>query len=1022
MNAMRKTALLVVCLLVAMMQLIAQNRTLSGKVTDENGAPLESATVSVKGQASLAATTKADGTFTLTVPANARTLVISYVGKASKEVTIGSSTTFNITLSAAGDGLDEVVVVGYQTRRKRDEAGAISTVRAAQLENLPNASLDRALQGKAAGVLVQANNGIPGGAINVRIRGEGSINAGNQPLWIVDGVQLNTRNDAAFTQANPLAFLNPDEIESIDILKDAASAAIYGSNAANGVVIVTTKKGKAGKTKFTANVYFGQVTPLKRLKMVNSQELFRLRTEAVGRQNNLPFDNLAVGRAVLAEYRVPGASTFTAAQVDSAARALTTTDWQDFAFRNGNIASYELSASGGNDRNTFRVSLSHQKQETFVTKADFKRSAMKIDLQNKATNKLTFSTSINLSTFEQQNPFAVSGSFLGSPAFSASAILPVNPVFNPDGSYYGVPAGNPASLIGVLNQNIIAVNEWNSGFTRTNQLVGNFRVDYKLLPWLTYSAFAGLDYRLVQGKNVRDARTPDAFNRKGLVQVQSDWNTNINLFTTLNANKSFGEKHTIDGILGFEYRQENQSGISASGDGFPTYQFTSLNNAANPVAIGEFFTGFRRNAVFGSANYSFDRKYNVGVVARYDGSSRFGANNQYGVFYGVKTAWNMDREAFLRNSKVVSQLRLRAGYGTTGNDQIGNFDGRGLYGGGGVYNGSAGIAYSQLANPDLRWETNATANVGVDFAFFNNRINGAIEVYDKQSRDVLLSQPLQSTTGFSSIAANVGRLENRGIELTLGADVFKAKRAGDFNWNVNFVYAFNKQRVRELYGGNKILPSDPSIRIGEPVGVLFTQRYAGVNAATGRPMWYDTLGNLTYLPQLRDRVVIGPTRLPLHQGGLRNTFTYKGFTLDVFFQYEYGRWATDGQINFLTENIARINTLKAFYDARWTTPGQITYFPRMNAAGAESKGAAAGTGSRTWFKADYIRLKNVTLSYDFAQEFLSKMKLSSARFYIQATNLWTYSDWFSYDVEFVGTATGIIPQSKNYTVGLQVSF
>jgi hypothetical protein len=187
-------------------------------------------------------------------------------------------------------------------------------------------------------------------------------------------------------------------------------------------------------------------------------------------------------------------------------------------------------------------------------------------------------------------------------------------------------------------------------------------------------------------------------------------------------------------------------------------------------------------------------------------------------------------------------------------------------------------------------------------------------------------------------------------------------------------------------------------------------------------MWYDTLGNLTYLPQLRDRVVIGPTRLPLHQGGLRNTFTYKGFTLDVFFQYEYGRWATDGQINFLTENIARINTLKAFYDARWTTPGQITYFPRMNAAGAESKGAAAGTGSRTWFKADYIRLKNVTLSYDFAQEFLSKMKLSSARFYIQATNLWTYSDWFSYDVEFVGTATGIIPQSKNYTVGLQVSF
>ena len=1020
---MRKTALLVLCFLVAVGQLIAQTKNLSGKVTDENGSPLEGATITVKGT-QVAATSKQDGTFSFSVPQNARILVFSYVGLATQEISIGNNTNFNVSLRAAGtDPLDEVVVVGYTTRKKRDEAGAISTVRAAQIENLPNASLDKALQGKAAGVLVQANNGIPGGAINVRIRGEGSINAGNQPLWIVDGVQLNTRNDASFTQSNPLAFLNPDDIESIDILKDAASAAIYGSNAANGVVIITTKKGKAGKTKFSFNTYFGQVQPLKRLDMTNSQEYYQLRAEAVGNANNLPANNLAVKRSALGSFRVPGASTMTDAQADSAAAALPTYDWQDYAFQNGQIQSYELSASGGNDRNTFRVSASYQNQETFVTKADFERYAMKVDLTNKATSKLTFSTSINLSSFLQNNPFATDGSFLGSPAFSASGIWPTNPVYNPDGSYYGVPGQTPfASLAGVLNQNIIAVNDWNTGYTRTNQLVGNLRVDYKLAPWLTWSAFAGLDYRLVQGKLVRDARTPDAFVRKGLVQVQSNWNTNMNLFTTLNAAKTFGDKHNVDGVLGYEYRRENNESISASGDGFPSYEFVSLNNAANPVAVGEFFTGFRRNGVFASANYNFDRKYLFGASIRYDGSSRFGGNNQYGVFYGLKAAWNLDQESFLRNSKAVSQLRLRAGYGTTGNDQIGNFDWRGLYGAGGVYNGSAGIAYTQLANPNLRWETNATLNFGLDFAFFRNRITGSVEVYDKDTRNLLLDQPVQQTTGFSSFTANVGKLQNQGIEVTLGGDIFKARNSGDLNWNMNFVFGYNKQEVQELYGGNKILPSDPSIRVGEPVGVLFTQKYAGVNAATGRAMWYDTLGNLTYQVQARDRVVIGPTRLPLYQGGLRNTFTYKGFTLDIFFQYEYGRLATDGQVNFLTESLARINNLKAYYDDRWTTPGQVTWVPRQNANGAESKGSAQQSGDSRWFKADYIRLKNVLLSYDLSSPVLSKLKLTNARFYVQATNLWTYSDWFSYDIEFVGTATGIIPQSRNYTVGLQLGF
>lgn len=1003
-----------------MLSAFAQETPLTGRVLDDRGNPVEGISVLVQGT-NRGVSTGADGNFTIT--AN-RSSTIVFSGVNFQTMTMRASGNLSsIVLRSKINPLEEVIVTGYQTRKKRDEAGAISTVRAAQLENLPAVSLDKALQGKAAGVLVQSNNGIPGGAINVRIRGEGSINAGNAPLYIVDGVQLNVRNDAAFTQANPLAFLNPDDIESIDILKDAATAAIYGSTASNGVVIVTTKKGRAGKTKFAVNSSYGFVNPLKKLDVLNSQEFFQYRAEAVANANNLLPTDLVVKRNVLALYGVPGAASFTNGQADSAIASGETFDYQDAAFRQGAIRTLGLSASGGNDKTTFRLSGSTELQEAFVTKADFKRHGLKLDVTNRATDKLSFNSSLNLSTFYQNNPFATDGAFLGNPAFSAAGILPFNRIRNADGSYSGVPGNAVPSFVGVLNQNIIAVNDFRSGFTRTNQFIGNVGAEYKLLSWLSVRAFGAMDYRLVQGKNVTDARTPDGFNRKGLVSVQSNWNTNVSTYATLNVNKQFGTKHRLDGVVGYEYRKENNEGISASGDGFPTFQFTSLNNAANPVTIGEFKTGFKRSGVFASANYNYDSRYILGITGRYDGSSRFGSNNIFGAFYGVKLGWNIDREAFLENSKAISQLRLRFGYGTTGNDQIGNFDARGLFGGGGVYNGNAGIAYNNLENADLQWERITTSNLGLDFGFFDNRINGAVEVYDKRTSELLLDQPLQSTTGFQSFTSNIGKLSNRGVELTLGADIIKGRSSGAFNWNVNFVFAYNKQEVKELYGGNLILPSDPSIRVGHPVGVLFTQRFAGVNPATGRPMFLDSLGNITYITALRDRVILGQTRLPDYQGGLTNRFTFKGFSLDVFFNYEYGRLATDGQVNFLSEQGARINSLKSFYERRFTTPGQITDVPRPNLNGAEIRGTGFGAGNAKWFKADFIRLKTLTLGYDFP---LSSgnglLGITNARFYVQGTNLFTYSDTFGYDVEFVGTATGIIPQARIITTGVQIGF
>ncbi|HYF32854.1 MAG TPA: TonB-dependent receptor [Chitinophagaceae bacterium] len=1014
---MRKLLLLWVGCLLLSAQLLAQDRTITGKVTDDKGSPVQNASVVIKGSTT-GTTTDVNGDFSLRVPASARAIVISSVGMAQQEIALGNRTTFSVTLRVDERDMQEVVVVGYQQRRKRDEAGAISSVRGDDIENLPNPSLDKALQGRAAGVVVQANNGIPGGAINVRIRGTGSFLAGNQPLYIVDGVQMNTRDDASFTQSNPLAFLNPNDIESIDILKDAASAAIYGAQASNGVVIITTKKGKAGKTKFQFNTYAGIAQPLRMLDILNAQEYAQLRVEAYMNSGPTVTPIVAKRSFLLNEVRITTPATITDKQLDSIIAGLPTYDWQDAAFQNGLIQNYELSASGGNDRTTFRLSASYNLQEAVVTKADFKRGTVKFDLSNKATDRLTINTSLNLSNFQQNLPFAVEGSFLGSPAFAASTQLPTSPIYNPDGTFAGIP---PNNLPGILNQNVIAVAEFNTGYQRTNQAVGNISLDYKLRPWLTFRSFFGLDYRLVQGKLFRDPRTPDAFVRKGLGQVQSNWNTNILTTQTLNFNHSFAEKHRLDGLVGFEYRSENNEGISASGDGFPTFQFTTLNTAANPVGVGEFWTGFRRMGVFGTVNYNFDSRFIVSGILRYDGSSRFGADNRFGVFPSIKLAWNISNEQFLANQNWLNNLKLRLSWGRTGNDQIGNFDALGLYSGGLVYNNSGGITFSQLANPSLKWEKNQTTNVGIDFGILNNRINGSVELYQKLTKDLLLTQQVQWTTGFSGFTQNVGSIENKGIEVTLGGTLLKSRARDGFNWNVNFVFAYNDNRVKSLYNGLQEIPGDPATRVGRRLGSIFTQKYAGVNPATGRPMWYDTLGNLTYQVQARDRVYIGDQQ-PEYSGGLSNTLTFKGFTLDVFFQYEYGRLAQDQQVNFLTENISRLNAVQDVFDKRWTTPGQLTAFPRQNSVGTEAKGSGALSGSRTWFKADYIRLKNVTLSYDVPTSISGRLRLSNARLYVQATNIWTHSDWYGYDVEFLGSGTGIIPQSKNVTVGLQLGF
>jgi TonB-linked SusC/RagA family outer membrane protein len=995
----------------------AQGRVITGTVTStEDGLGVPGATVLVKGT-TIGTATDIDGKYSITVPAGSNVLVYTFVGLTSQEVNIGNRSTINVALESDVTALSEVIVTGYGTQPKREVTGAVSSVKGDAIQNLPLQSFDRALQGRASGVQVRSSNGLPGGAVNIRIRGVGSVNAGNEPLFIVDGVQLNNQSNASFTQSNPLAFLNPNDIESMEILKDAASAAIYGSQAANGVVIITTKKGKQGKAKFEFNAFSGETQPMKFLDILGGPEWYSMRRDAlVNTANTAPEAN-----ALNAMGRLPANwASLTRPALDAIGLALPTYDWQREVMGAGRLNNYEMSVSGGDDKTTFFLSGSYNYQEASFRPVDFERGTVRIALTHQATKRLSIETNMNLSTFQQNVPFAVEGSFLGNPAFSASAVLPHNAIYNEDGTFN-------TAIAGVLGQNVVLVNTYNSGIQRTNTAVGNLITNYKIAKNLSFRSLFGLDYRLLQGDNYRDPRTPDGAGVIGRSSVQSDWRTRFITTQTLNWNKTFNGVHNVSALVGVEYLSETREGISGAGIGFPTFQFRTIQSAATPESVSGFWTGYRRASAFSSVNYDFKKKYLLTVTARYDGSSRFGTENRYGLFPSVRVGWSLVEEEFLKNSSTISEMKFRASYGLTGNDQIGNFDARGLYGGGGNYSGSAGIVPSSLANLGLSWETNNTTNLGLDFGFFENRITGSIDAFDRRTKDLLLSQPILWTNGFGGISNNVGELQNRGLEFELSTvNIDK----GGFRWNTSFNITKIDNQIVSLYSGLQFLPANPGIAVGQPVGrsgegAVFAAEYAGVNPATGRPMWYDINGNITYLPLAADRRYVGSS-LGTVFGGLNNTFTYKGFELTTFFTYEYGGIGSDGQYGFLRENGTRLalNALREVNDRSWKTPGQITDIPRnvTTNGGNETRGAGRNSGTAALLKYDFIRLSQLTLGYTFKPTLVNRIGLSRARIYMQGVNLWTYTDYPGYDPEFTGAGTGQVPLTKSYTLGVQIGF
>lgn len=1011
---------------------LAQNRTVEGKATDVNGNPISNASVVVRGT-SIGTTTDANGHYSLSVPTNASTLVFSSINFEPQEVRISGGRA-SATLSAADAKKgDEVIVTGYTRRKRKDEAGAITTVRGSDINDMANVSLDKALQGAAPGVTVQANNGIPGGNIRINIRGLSSFGSGTAPLWVIDGVPFPSGNLSSFTQTNPLSFLNQSDIESIDILKDAASTAIYGASGANGVILVTTKKGRNQKTKVGFSYYTGFNTPLKRMDVLRTADYVKYRMEAVNNSNRLSGINLTEQQLkattlngievnLLTGLTSAQVNAMSVAQLDSLTNALPNTDWQAAVFQPGRINNYELTLNGGNDKTQFYTSASYQINNSILDKVDFKRGNVKIDVTNNLSSRLKVNFNAFLSSIYQNAPFSNDGgSFLGNPAFAGALILPHNPVYKSDGTYFGL---SPNKLMGLLSHNIVAVSDYNVGYESTKEGLANVSLEYKLRPWLTFRSFGGVDYRVVNGRLFRDPRTPDGYGVQGRGTTHSDWFTNLITTQTLLYQKTFAKRHNIDGVVGYEFNRRVQEGFSAQKTNYTTYQLPLLTAGGIIVSADEYKTESKKNGLFGTFNYNFDRRYSLGVTARYDGSSRFGENTKFGFFPSVKGVWNIDKEAFFK-IKPVSTFRVRASWGHVGNDLVGDYDALGTYGSGSLYNNQPGIFPNRLASTSLTWEDVEEKNIGLDLGFLNERVSLSVDLYNKQTYNILQNVTLPSYTGWTSVRQNSGKLENKGIEFLLNAVLIAPKKAGALKWNIQFNYAKNNNKVIDIINGTTALDRNTSILIGKPLGQILTNRYAGVNAATGKPMWYDSLGNLTYIVQAKDRYYlgVGQAGLPPITGGFNSTWSYKGFTLDAQFSYQYGQFISDGQYNFAMETIGRVNTLYENFDNRWTTPGQITTVPRPN-TGAEPNNTGAGGGDRFFQPTDFIRMRSLTLSYDFGSNFLTKYKLSATRFYIQAGNWFTYTKFKGYDPEFVvvSNSAGIVPQSKNITVGVNMVF
>jgi TonB-linked SusC/RagA family outer membrane protein len=962
-----KKIIFLVTFLSSLLFAVAQNRTITGKVTDENGNGLVNASVIVKGT-NIGATTAADGSFRLSVPSNASTLVVSYVGLGEKEISLTNTNSYNISLSPGNGNLNEVVVVAYGTQQRRKITGAVSKVLGSEVENIPMTSVDQILQGKVAGLQSVAPSGQPGSIQQIRIRGIGSINASSAPLFVIDGVPVNTGDfSGATNSSNLLAGLNPNDIESITVLKDAASASIYGSRAANGVILITTKKGKAGKTKIRVDGEFGSndIAYFPSLaKPLTKDEFRQLTTEGIlhvgGTQTDVTDILNQLGYNTTANY-----------------------NWLDLVKRKGQQQQINVSASGGDAKTQFFLSGGYFKQISEIIGSDFKRYSVNTSVRHQANKRLLLGLNLNMSTFHQEGESESSN--FRNPIIAALALLPTQQAFNSDGT----PNYDPA----VFNQiyNPVAIRKYDRLSNQTSKLLGSIFAELNILDNLKLTSRYGIDYSTIEEYAYYNPFFGD-YSSSDPATTGLFYNRYNRLFNWVWTNLADYSFHTwqdkITGHVtgGYEAQKSLQLTQDATGLGLPLTTSVVYPSPVTPQTPTYAGSDYSFISLLSKADVSFLNRYTLTGSLRRDGSSRFGANKQYGTFWSVGAAWNVDQEQFMQNIHFISLLKLRASYGVNGNAGIGNYDWRATYSFTGTYNSLPASFPNNVGNSNLTWEQNKPLDIGIEVGALKNRISVEADYYKRKTDQLLLLEPLSATSGFTSFNNNIGAMENKGFELTIEATPVKIK---DFTWTISVNGSWNKNKVTRLREGQTEIRNLPNIiRIGEDVQSIFTRLWAGADPQTGDPLWYkdESKKETTSDFSQANRAIVG-TASPKGFGGVSTTLTYKFISLDAQFNYQYGNLIYD-QWGFLFTGdgaFASLNHNRKELQ-RWQNPGDITNVPRYDFFNSTNSNA---TSTRYFYKGDYIRLRNLALRFDMPASILKRLQLTQLSVYVRGTNLWT---------------------------------
>jgi TonB-linked SusC/RagA family outer membrane protein len=1018
----------------------AQEASVKGKVTDENGLPIPGATILVKGSTK-ATSTDIDGNYQLKATSNG-TLVFSFLGYGKSEQPIKGRTSINVKLSPESQSLQEVVVVGYGTQKKSVNTGAISSVKAKDLEKIPNGRVEQALQGRVSGVMVSAQSGQPGAASTVRVRGLTTFDTygGNNPLWVVDGV---------IVDSGGIGFVNQSDIESMEVLKDAASLAIYGARAASGVIMITTKKGKAGKFSVSYTGFTGISAPEKTLKLLNATQYGALMNEKAGAAGTaIPYPNLgALGLG---------------------------TDWQKEIFSNDAMrTNHEFSLSGGNEVSTFFASFGISDQEGIVSKeiSKFGKKNIRLNSTHKLSKLFTIGQTFGY-THQKGVGLGNTNSEFGGPLSSAINLDPTTPVVVTDpivanGSLYtNNPVfrdanGNPYGISSVVGQEmsnpVAYVNTRLGNYNWSDDFIGNAFLEFAPIKDLKFRSTVGLKRAFwgAESFTPQFSLSPTVFASQNSLNRNTNETFAWNLENTVSYTKTIGD-HNFTVLLGQGYYVDNHtSGTYVSYQNLPVnnYQDASFNfNIPESKKKGGAYTSqeHKVNSLFSRLNYDYQEKYLFTGIVRRDGSSRFGSNNQYGVFPSFSTGWVVSKEGFWKDNSVVNTLKIRGGYGVTGNDAIQDNGFMALIGGGRNYTfGSAGSVVSSgnspnaPANPDLKWEETSQLNIGFDAKLFND-FNLTVEYYDKKTTGILQNVDLPGYVGAAGRPlGNVANMGNKGVEVELGY----RRKFGEFNFSANGNVSYLKNEVTYL-GLDKIFITDGTAgfqsmgdvtrtAIGQSYNSFYGFKTAGIfqtieeiNANTNaagdliqpkaRPgdfRWTDTNGDGAITND--DKQYLG-SPLPKFTFGLTINMEYKGFDFMAFAQGAAG--------NKIFQGLRRLDILNANYQTdalgRWTAPGTSNDYPRLT--NNDTNGNFGNMSNFYLENGDYLRLKVVSLGYSLPNSLVAKIKASKVRFYVTGENLLTLTKYTGYDPEIGGNVFGIdkgyYPQAKTYMFGANVQF